>query len=176
MSIAETHKGNTFTLKIPEIDTERLRLRLPSEADFKAEVTFYDSDRSDGVGGRRAPDQVWRHLAAMIGHWVLRGYGLWAIEEKATGVYCGRVGLYCPDGWPEPEIGWTLMAHAEGRGIAYEAALAARDYAYGTLGWTTAISLIGPGNTRSAGWPASRSERRAVSNPAGGATSRETRR
>ncbi len=41
------------------------------------------------------------------------------------------------------------MEHAEGKGFAHEAALAARAYAYGTLGWTTAISLIRIGNARS---------------------------
>ena len=39
---------------------------------------------------------------------------------------------------------------AEGRGIAFEAALVARRYAYETLGWSTAISLIAPSNARSA--------------------------
>ncbi|MEM9138761.1 MAG: GNAT family N-acetyltransferase, partial [Pseudomonadota bacterium] len=65
------------------------------------------------------------------------------------GRYVGRVGLWFPDGWPEPEIGWSLTAEGEGRGIAHEAALAARAYAYDTLGWTTAISLISPDNVRS---------------------------
>ena len=134
---------------IPVLETERLVLRAPSEEDFEADVVFYASDRSAGVGGPSPRDEVWRKLAATLGHWVLRGYGFWSIDEKATGAYCGRAGSHYPDGWPEPEIGWKLVAEAEGRGIAYEAALAARRYAYETLGWTTAISLIGPGNTRS---------------------------
>lgn len=136
-------------MSIPSIETERLTLRAPAEEDFEADVAFYASGRSVGVGGPFPPDQVWSKLAATIGHWALRGYGFWSIDEKATGRYCGRAGLYYPNGWPEPEIGWKLLAGAEGRGIAYEAALASRRYAYETLGWTTAISLIGPGNTRS---------------------------
>jgi RimJ/RimL family protein N-acetyltransferase len=135
--------------EIPELETERLILRAPALKDFEADVEFYASERASGVGGPQEPDLVWRNLASRIGHWALRGYGYWAVDEKASGAYCGRVGLWFPDGWPEPEIGWTLMARAEGRGIAHEAALRARAYAYDVLGWTTAISLIAPDNERS---------------------------
>lgn len=135
--------------EIPELETERLILRAPALTDFEADVEFYASERSKGVGGPMEPEMVWRNLAARIGHWALRGYGFWALDEKATGAYCGRVGLWFPDGWPEPEVGWTLMGGAEGRGIAYEAAVRARTYAYEVLGWTTAISLIAPDNERS---------------------------
>ena len=41
------------------------------------------------------------------------------------------------------------MAPAEGRGVAMEAAIAARAYAYRVLGWQTAVSMIDPGNARS---------------------------
>jgi len=131
------------------LETARLRLRAPSLDDLDAECAFFASDRAAHVGGPKARNEVWRMLATIVGHWVFRGYGFWAVEEKATGAYCGRVGLWFPLEWPEPEIGWNLMAGAEGRGIAREAALAARGYAYGTLGWTTAISLISHGNDRS---------------------------
>jgi len=143
------HPGHPVTLAIPEVETERLRLRLPSEADVAAIAEFYDSDRAEGVGGRLPRDKVWRVFATMVGHWVVRGYGMWAIEERSTGRYCGWAGLWFPEGWPEREIGWALMAHAEGRGLAHEAALAARDHAYTVLGWRTAISLVLPDNKRS---------------------------
>lgn len=54
-----------------------------------------------------------------------------------------------PEGWLEPEVGWVMMDHAEGRGVADEAALAARHFAFHRLGWPTAISLIDPENARS---------------------------
>ena len=139
----------TVTFAIPELETERLRLRAPTAADFEHEAAFMATPRSAGVGGPATRAATWRSFASVIGHWVLRGFGFWAVEEKATGKYCGHVGLWFPEDWPEPEIGWTVMDHAEGRGIAHEAALASRTHAYGTLGWTTAISLIAPTNTRS---------------------------
>lgn len=139
----------SLSLEIPELETERLVMRAPSPGDFEAEAAFYHSDRSRHVGGPMPRDQAWRSFAAIIGHWVIRGFGFWAVVERETGLYCGRVGLWFPDGWPEPEIGWMVMGPAEGRGIAHEAAKRARSYAYDALGWTTVISLIADDNDRS---------------------------
>ena len=136
-------------IEIPILETERLRLRAPCQDDFEAEAEFYASERSRFVGGPLSRDLAWRKLASVIGHWQLRGYGFWSIDEKSTGIFCGRVGLWYPEGWPEPEIGWSLMQNAEGKGIALEGALKARDHAYKTLGWKTAISLMDPANQRS---------------------------
>jgi RimJ/RimL family protein N-acetyltransferase len=61
----------------------------------------------------------------------------------------GLCGIWNPEGWPEPELGWLVFAPFEGRGIAYEAALRARAWAYDTLGFTTLTSNILPGNARS---------------------------
>ena len=74
---------------------------------------------------------------------------MWALEEKSSGHYLGRVGCYFPDLWLEPEIAWSVTAAGEGRGIAREAALAVRRYAYTQLGWPTAISVISHDNERS---------------------------
>lgn len=138
-----------MTFHTPVIETERLRLREPRFENFEAEVAFFASERSQFVGGPLPRHQVWSTITGLIGHWALRGYGFFGVEDKVTGEYYGRVGPWFPEGWPEPEIGWSLMANGEGRGLAHEAALAARKFAYETLGWTTAISLILPGNTRS---------------------------
>ena len=88
-------------------------------------------------------------MALGLGHWLLRGFGNWALEEKSTGVFVGWCGLWFPEGFPEPEVGWGLMRDKHGRGYATEAAMRARAYAYETLGWKTAISLIGRDNHRS---------------------------
>jgi RimJ/RimL family protein N-acetyltransferase len=134
----------------PIIETERLRLRGLCAGDFPAIAEFYKSDRSSMVGGPATEEQSWRFLAAEIGHWTLRGYGRWGVEEKDTGKFCGVIGLWNPNGWPEPELGWDLMNGFEGKGYATEAALAARNYAYSTLEWPTLISLVVLANTGSA--------------------------
>jgi RimJ/RimL family protein N-acetyltransferase len=134
----------------PRIETERLILRDWRESDLDAFAAFWaDEEAAHFVGGVKTRSDSWRALAMQVGHWSLRGYGLFALEDKASGEFAGWAGPYAPEGWPEPEIGWALAKKFHGRGFATEAALASRDYAYRTLGWTTAISLIDPKNVAS---------------------------
>ena len=93
---------------------------------------------------------AWRQMSMFLGHWQLRGYGTWAVEERATGAFVGRVGLHFPEGWPDRELGWTIARRFWGRGYATESARAAIDQAFGVLGWTHLVSLIHPNNHRSA--------------------------
>jgi len=132
------------------IETQRLKMREWREGDFEPFAAIYtDEEQARYIGGAQTRDDAWRRMAAVIGHWALRGYGLWALEEKATGSFAGWCGHWNPEGFPEPEIGWALTATMRGRGLATEAAERARDYAYGALGWTTAISLIATENAPS---------------------------
>ncbi|MEM7268764.1 MAG: GNAT family N-acetyltransferase [Pseudomonadota bacterium] len=133
----------------PILETERLIMRANKPEDFEAYASFYASDRALLRGGIKDREAAWYMFAAEIGHWSIRGYGFWAVEEKATGLYCGQVGLWNPEGWAAPEVGWLMMESSEGRGIAYEAALRARAYAYDDLGWEQAASCISDGNHRS---------------------------
>ncbi len=135
---------------IPTLETERLILRAPRLSDFEALAEFRASDRAAFVGGPASMANSWGYLAALIGHWDLRGYGRWIITETGQDdTPLGTVGPLFPFDWPEPEIAWSLFANGEGRGIALEAAMATRHYAYTTLGWTTAASFVNPDNTRS---------------------------
>ncbi|SEO01096.1 Protein N-acetyltransferase, RimJ/RimL family [Salinihabitans flavidus] len=134
----------------PIIETERLILRGPEPQDFEPIAAFYaDADRSWGFDGPLPRHEAWRWFAGSIGHWHLHGYGFWTVTLKETGGIAGIAGIWNPEGWPEPELGWVVFDGFEGRGIAYEAALAARNHAYGPLGFTTMTSNIVPGNTRS---------------------------
>ena len=139
----------TVDFRIPEIETERLRLRLPRMDDLPAHAEFRASDRSKGVGGPYDYPSSFHHLAGIIGQWQLRGYSRWMVTDKTTDEPFGIVGIYHPEDWPEPEIGWSLYANGEGKGIALEAALATRDYVYKNLGWTRIVSLIMDDNDRS---------------------------
>jgi RimJ/RimL family protein N-acetyltransferase len=137
-------------IPIPVIETERLSLRGWREGDLPAFAEFWaDEDTARFVGGTCSREQAWRLMAMYVGHWVLRGYGLWALEEKASGRLAGYCGPWNPEGWPEPEIGWGLLKAFHGRGYATEAAQRARDFAYRELGWPTAVSYIAAENAAS---------------------------
>jgi RimJ/RimL family protein N-acetyltransferase len=132
---------------IPVLETERLRMRAWRESDLEAFADICaDASLACYIGGVCSRNDAWRRMAAFAGHWSLRGYGVWAIEGKADGAFKGWSGLWRPEGSPEPEVNWGLAAAAQGRGLATEAATRARLYAYETLGWTTAISLIALAN------------------------------
>ena len=138
-----------LSLSIPTLRTDRLVLRAPEAADFEPVAAFFaDAERAKGFSGPFDRRNAWRWFAGMIGHWALRGYGFW-IVDTAEGETVGMVGLWYPDGWLEPELGWVMFAAGEGRGFAYEAAIEVRRYAYEELGFKTLCSNIIPGNERS---------------------------
>jgi RimJ/RimL family protein N-acetyltransferase len=131
------------------LETERLVLRQFRNSDLDAWAPICADPevmRYLGTGVTLSRDDAWRSMAGILGHWVLRGYGMFAIESKATGELLGRVGFLEPEGWPGFELGWVLARPFWGQGYAYEAAVAARDYAFGPLGRDRLISLIRPGN------------------------------
>lgn len=134
------------------LNTRRLFLRPFQPADVEPYAAMCaDPEVMRYVGGRGVlgPDDAWRQLAMLAGHWQLRGFGMWAVEERATGAFLGRVGLHYPEGWPDREVGWALARAHWGRGFAFEAASAAVEHAFTTLGWRRLVSLIDPANTPS---------------------------
>ena len=131
------------------LETERLILRPPTPADVPALTTFYCSKRSQYAGGFVPQAKAWSNAVAMLGHWQVRGYGLWTVTEKQNDTALGLVGPYYPDGRPETEIGWVLFEGAEGRGIAFEAAEAAIADARDRLGWSDIVPYIAEQNDRS---------------------------
>ena len=134
---------------IPVLDTQRLTLRAPKKADLPTITAFFETERSHMVGGPRDADQCFNSLTSRIGHWAYHGYGLWHIDDRQSGDFLGWVGFMNPPSWDEPELGWTLFAHAEGKGYAFEAARAARAFAAQEFKLDGVISYIHADNTRS---------------------------
>src|SRR5437763_14943692 len=103
-----------------QLETERLVLRMFCEEDFEqyaammcdAEVTRYLGD-----GAPLSREMAWRQMAMILGHWQLRGYGLWAVEERKSGRLVGRVGCCNPEGWHGCGWGWVLGRAFGGRGL-----------------------------------------------------------
>ena len=141
-----------MAIDISLLRTARLQLVVPAARHAGAFGALHaDSYTMRHIGQGRPLDRTdaWLHLAMLIGHWQMRGYGTWMLEDPADGSFVGRVGLFHPAGWDEAELGWMIVPALRGRGLATEAARAVRDVAFGTLGMTSLISLIKPGHEAS---------------------------
>jgi RimJ/RimL family protein N-acetyltransferase len=135
---------------IPSIDTERLTLRAWRAGDFAIFERYYDDpDDARYVGGRKDREQAWRHLALQLGHWALKGFGYWAVDEKASGAFVGCAGLWQSPGFPEMELGYWLLRDHRGKGYALEACLRCRQHAREALRAPSLVSYIHPDNTAS---------------------------
>jgi RimJ/RimL family protein N-acetyltransferase len=100
-----------------------------------------------GVLGRAGSDAL---LARLEEGWRRDGYGRAAVEDEATGVLLGFVGLGPHPALPgEVEIGWRLVRRAWGRGLASEAAAAVRDLAFDDLGLAQIVSVADRDNRAS---------------------------
>lgn len=137
---------------IPQrLETERLVLRMFVHDDWRALHEHYSDAECTRFTFRRALTEggTWRAMAGMAGHWQLRGYGPYAVEEKSTRTVLGTVGLWYPVEWPEPEIKWALARCRWGRGYASEAVRAVQRMARQSLPELRLISLIDSRNEAS---------------------------
>ena len=99
----------SFALELPVQETERLTLRGWREDDFAYVADmFEDAEHVQYFGGAKERWESWRHLATIIGHFHLRGYTQFAVEEKASEQLIGWVGPWKPEGWQE-DGGWLRI-------------------------------------------------------------------
>lgn len=139
-----------MTFEIPTLRTERLVLRAFRAADLDALAAMQanaEVRRFLGTGNLLTRDETWTLMERVLGQWLLRGYGIFAVE--AEGCCAGWAGVLHPVEWPEPELAYSLDQPFWGRGLATEAARAARDWAFATHGFTRLASFIRPDNARS---------------------------
>ena len=134
----------------PVLTTDRLILRAPDKRDEPAMLGFFTGERARFYGGAYDLGGAWRYFAAQVGHWALRGYGMFAITEKDSGGTLGLAGPWHPPSFPEPEMAWLLTeAQHEGKGFAVEAVGAALAHVFAVHRWASLPSYIDRDNSAS---------------------------
>ncbi len=136
------------------LETERLVLRPMEARDVESHVEMM---QDPGMAAYLTPDgkvrprmDEWRGAAMLLGHWQIRGFGFFSVEEKATGDWVGRVGPWKPEGWPALECGWGIRKEHWGKGYAPEAAIASVRWIFDQFpDLPRVISLIDPENANS---------------------------
>lgn len=92
------------------IQTERLILRQWREDDFEAFAQFWANPGTMAFVGGPIPSQdAWRRMLCFTGHWQLRGFGFFAVEDGATGELTGYCVAQRPVDKVEPELGWNIF-------------------------------------------------------------------
>ncbi len=137
----------------PRLETQRLILRGWRADDVEPFIAMMaDAEVAAYLTATQQPldrAAAWNALAVILGHWALNRHGLFAVEEKHSGAFIGRVGAWRPEGRAELELGWALARAAWGQGYAFEAARAAGDWMFATLGPPRLSSFIHAANARS---------------------------
>ncbi len=113
---------------IPTLETARCRLRGYEAKDLPAYVALrqHPDVFRHTTGHPMTEEDAWGRITSAVGHWSLRRYGMWAVEEKATGDFIGAMGFVDArrDSFVSrrglPEASWWLAADRHGKGYATE--------------------------------------------------------
>jgi RimJ/RimL family protein N-acetyltransferase len=137
---------------VPVLETARLTLRGHRVTDLDDSLALWsDPAVTRYISGKPSGrEDVWARLLRYVGHWMVAGYGLWHVRERATDRFVGEAGLagfqrdiaFSFDG--APEAAWVLASWSHGRGYATEAMTA-------VLAWSAAahprtVCIISPAN------------------------------
>jgi ribosomal-protein-alanine N-acetyltransferase len=134
------------------LETERLVLRPYREEDLDdLHAMFSDPEHMTWYPATFDRDATRAWVDRTFERYRDEGFGLWIVEDGATGVFLGTVGptIQLVDDVEHVEIGWHTRPGRKGEGIAPEAAAAAIDWAFGNLDVDHVISLVRPENTGS---------------------------
>ena len=135
-------------VEIPTVVTSRLILRgwRADDVDPYAEMNS-DPETMRYLNGTFDRDGTERLVTHLIGMWVLRGHGMWAVEDRETGEFLGRAGLYFGPGWPGVEVAVSIRRDRWHQGLGTEACRAAVEWGFTTLGLDRIVTFTNRGNT-----------------------------
>jgi len=135
-----------------DLQTERMTFRPLTLNDLDQLAEIY-SDRyvMRFIYGVHTREQTRQRILDNLTRYEEYGFGLWATILKTDEQLIGRCGLlpHTIDGRSEVEVAYTLARRYWGRGLATEAALAIRDYAFRTLPVDRVIAFVDVDNVAS---------------------------
>ena len=132
---------------LPDVNSDRLDLRRFRPGDeavlapvfAKPEVWRFPYERG------LTAEETAAFVATQAAHWEACGFGCWLARERRGGRAVGYAGLsvptFLPEVLPAVEVGWRFDPEVWGRGYATEAATAALDHAFASLGLDQVCSL-----------------------------------
>ena len=134
---------------MPEIETERLRLRMFSPDDLDA-LSLITGDAEVmkylGTSGARTREKTKNTIDAILRHWGEHGFGIWALDHRAHGRLIGWCGLQMLEKTPEVEVAYLLAKDYWNQGLATEAARAGIEYGLNELKLDRIVAIARPEN------------------------------
>jgi RimJ/RimL family protein N-acetyltransferase len=132
-----------------EISHGGIRLRQWAAGDFGFYAAYTGNEvTARYYGGAMEAQKAWRHLASVIGHWTLRGFGVYAAEDSGRGELQGCVGVWEPHGWPCREFAYWFLHEAYDTGWALSAVQLALDEVKRAFVGEEVMGFIHPENAR----------------------------
>ncbi|HEX6957200.1 MAG TPA: GNAT family N-acetyltransferase [Ferrovibrio sp.] len=138
------------------VETERLVLRRFTGRDWEALARLYADDivmrymaPGRGLPRPEAEQRAKSNIHNFNDQWDRRGYGVWAVEDRASGRLLGQCGLRWIPEAEQTELLYLLTKTVWGRGLATEAGRAALDFAFGSTALERLIALTAPENKAS---------------------------
>ncbi len=136
------------------LETERLRLRELAAADapfILALLNDPDWIRFIGDRGVRTAEQARGYIeSGPMAMYARLGFGLWHVGLREGGEPLGICGLIKRDSLEDVDLGFAFLPQHRGRGYAFEAAVASRDYGVRELGLERIVAITSPENAASA--------------------------
>ena len=144
-------------IDIPTLLTPRLRLRAHRLDEFETYAAIWSEPSVVRfIGGvPLSREATWSRFLRVSGLWHHLGFGLFAVEDRATGALIGEAGFHdlrraiIPSIEGTMEAGWVLSGTMQGKGLAEEAMRAALDWAAAHRPGSRITCMIDPGHAAS---------------------------
>ena len=135
---------------MPIATTPRLTLREIDADDAPFILTLVNDPawlRFIGDKNVRTESDARRYIeAGPAAMYAQRGFGLWLAERTEDGAPIGMCGLIKRDALPDIDLGFAFLPAYRGNGYAFEAAQAAIDFAWDSLGLARIVAITAPDN------------------------------